>query len=54
MSDGKYGRVSNIEWLEYEQKRFMSLGKLASVHKHPTIRNLYALYVDNSINKYED
>ena len=50
---GKYGRCSNLEWLEYEQKRFLELKKLASIKPHPTTPNLYALFVDNSNVRYE-
>lgn len=48
MTNGKYGRVSNLEWLEFEKGRFLKKGKLASIRKHPRVPDLYALFVDNT------
>jgi len=48
MTNGKYGRCNNLEWLEFEKKRFMEMGKIVTIKPHPKIANLYALFVDQS------
>lgn len=54
MTEGKYGRCNNLEWLEFEKKRFVELGRQAVIRLHPTIPKLYALYVNNSDIKHEE
>lgn len=48
MTDGKYGRTTQLEWLEFEKERYENLHKRVEIRPHPTTPNLYALFVDNS------